>query len=153
MAAAILPEFPVFDPEIDETSVGIRWKKWLGCLENVLVALDITNKERKRAILLHYAGTKVSDIFFTLVLPEAGDDIYKKSVLALTGYFEPKKNLTFETFSFRELKQDKEESVCQFVTKLRAAADRCEFGDKEREIKDQVVFRCKSERLRRKALR
>ena len=78
MAAAILPEFPVFDPQIDETSVGIRWKKWLGRLENLLVALDITNKERKRAILLHYAGTKVSDIFFTLVLPEAGDDIYKK---------------------------------------------------------------------------
>ena len=33
------------------------------------------------------------------------------------------------------------------------AADRCDFREKEREIKDQVVFRCKSDRLRRKALR
>ena len=150
--AAALPEFPTFDPEVDETSVGIRWSKWLERLENLLVALDIKNKERKKAIMLHYAGTKVSDIYSTLILPE-GDDVYKQSVLALTGYFEPKKNLTFETFSFRELKQGESESVGQFVTRLRVAADRCDFREKEREIKDQVVFRCKSDRLRRKALR
>ena len=77
--AAVLPEFPVFDPEVDETSVGIRWTKWVQRLENLLVALDITNNERKQAVMLHYAGTKVSDIFSTLILPEAGDDVYKKS--------------------------------------------------------------------------
>ena len=71
-------------------------------MNNLLVALAITDPGRKKAILLHYAGHKVSDIFSTLTLPDGDDDDFKKAVVLLTAHFEPKKNLTYETFCFRE---------------------------------------------------
>ncbi len=71
----------------------------------------------------------------------------------MDAYFEPKVNLTFETYNFRQLTQAEDESTDKFVTRLREAASRCQFHDIVREIKDQVVQKCSSDRLRRKALR
>ena len=59
---AILP----FDTEIDPTSVGTRWSKWIQRFENFLVAMNIMNDGRKRALLLHLAGERVHDIYDTL---------------------------------------------------------------------------------------
>lgn len=44
---------------------SVRWKKWLQRFENVIIALDIKDDTRKRAMLLHYAGEGVQDIFDT----------------------------------------------------------------------------------------
>ena len=71
----------------------------------------------------------------------------------LEAHFEPKVNVTFETYNFQQLAQEQDESVDKFVTRLREAANRCDFHDKEREIKYQIVQKCCSDRLRRKALR
>ena len=68
----------------------------------------------------------------------------------MDAYFEPKVNVTFETYTNRQLSQDEDESIDKFVTRLREAAGRCNFHDKDREIKDQIVH---SDRLRRKASR
>ena len=51
------------------------------------------------------------------------------------------------------LAQQDGESIDKFVTRLRESAARCQFHDTSREIKDQIVQKCISERLRRKALR
>ena len=58
-----LPVFPPFDPELDKADVAARWKKWLSRLENLFVAMNIQDDKRKRALLLHYAGEQVHDIF------------------------------------------------------------------------------------------
>ena len=45
------------------------------------------------------------------------------------------------------------ESVDQFITRLRERAEYCEFGDtKDENIRDQVIEKCMSSRLRRKLL-
>ena len=49
--------------------------------------------------------------------------------------------------------QEQDEYINKFVTRLREAAKRCDFHDKDSEIKDQIVRKCFSDRLRRKALR
>ena len=51
------------------------------------------------------------------------------------------------------MKQVGDESIDTYVTRLREAASRCSFHDKNREIKDQIVFSCISDSLRRKSLR
>ena len=82
MAATALPHYQQFDPDDEETSVGIRWKKWLKGVENLLVALDIDNVDRKKAVLMYYAGPKVAEIVETLTLPD-GDYEYEKLVSIL----------------------------------------------------------------------
>ena len=116
-----------------------------------ILAMDVKDTKRQKAVLLHYGGSDLSDMYYTL---QSEDDIEFKHVkVKLDAYFEPKVNVTFETYTIRQLSQDENESIDKFVTRLREAAGRCNFHDKDREIKDQIVRKCYSDRLRRKALR
>ena len=153
-----LPEFTSFDVTIEPTSLGITWSKWLKRLENLFTAIEVTDDGRKKALLLHYAGEDVNEIYETLV---DATGTFSSAKEALTTYFKPKKNLTFQVYNFRNIKQDDsgkksvhaEETIDQYVARLKLVAARCEFHDVDREIRDQIVFNCKSDILRRKALR
>jgi streptomycin 6-kinase len=66
-----------------------RLTKWYNDLRTYLhhwSGLDIKDKKRQRALLLHYAGEKV---FFD-TLTETGED-FDTAVRKLTAYFAPKK--------------------------------------------------------------
>ena len=151
MMATSLPEFPPFDTDAEPTSLGIQWKKWVQRLENLFVALDVKDKVRQKALLLYYGGAKLADIYYTLASED--DKEYQQVKGKLDAHFEPKVNLTFETYNFRQLSQEEDESIDKFVTRLREVANRCDFQSIDREIKDQIVQKCFSDRLRRKALR
>jgi len=113
-----------------------------------LVAAD---GERKRALLLHYAGETVYDIY----IAEKGDTAatYEATKKVLTDYFMPKVNVQMEIFKFRSCKQESGESLDEYVTKLRTLSKNCEFADTDKEILSQVIQHCRSVRLRRCALR
>ena len=68
--------------------------KWLARFRNFLLVIDVTDKKRQRALLLHYAGEGLNEIFDTLPDTTAGEDenVFEKAVEALTTYFTPKKN-------------------------------------------------------------
>ena len=120
--AVALPHFAEFDVHSDG-AVCIRWKKWLTRFKNLLLALDVDDTKRQRALLLHYAGE-------TLPNAEAAEDEdpFEKAATALTNYFTPKKNREYEVYIFRKAKQD------------------------NGEIKTQIVQNCLSHKLRMKAL-
>ena len=62
---------------------------------NLMAAMDVKEESRKRALLLHYSGEEVNDLFDTL--PDTGEDNdYKEACEALTRYFTPKKNVSVE---------------------------------------------------------
>ena len=141
-----------FDPHSDPTSLFSRWKEWRRRFERFLVAMDIKDDTRKRALLLYAAGNEVEKIFETLT--DVGEDKdYKTAVEKLTEYFVPKKNLLYEVHKFRQLKQLSEETIDQFCTRPRQQAIVCEFTNTKREIKIQLVERCLSSRVRRRAVR
>lgn len=48
-----------------------------------MIAMDITSERRKRALLLHYAGTEVDEIFNTLY--QTGDDEEYKQLQSIEG--------------------------------------------------------------------
>ena len=151
--AKALPTFPEFD--VSETSTqAARWKKWLSRFRNLLVAMNVTDKNRQRALLLHYAGEATYEIFDTLPNTTAaeGEDPFDKAVQALTNYFTPKQNREYEIYVFRQAKQEHNESISVFHTRLRQLAVTCEFADVDREIKTQIVQSCSSHKLRTKAL-
>ena len=152
MATAV-PAFPEFD--VSETNTqATRWKKWLSRFRNLLVAMNVTVKTRRRALLLHYAGEATNEIFDTLSNTTAGqdNDLFEKTVQALTNYFTPKQSREYEIYVFRQAKQENNESISAFHTWLRQLAVTCEFDDVDREIKAQIVQSCSSHKLRTKAL-
>ena len=134
----------------DTQSAGPRWKKWLARFDNYLIAMDITAATRKKALLVHFAGESVADIYDTLI---SESDDYAATKTKLTNYFAPQVNLHYEIYMFRNAKQEDSETVDQFCTRLRALAATCEFADIDRELLSQIIQNCQSQELRRRALR
>ena len=59
-----LPDFPSFNVHANG-SAGPWWNKWLRRLERLFIGMNITIPKRKRALLIHFAGPEVDEIFFT----------------------------------------------------------------------------------------
>ena len=81
------------------------------------------------------------------------DEAYEVAKEKLCHYFEPKINRTFEIYNFRKTIQLESETIDSYHTRLKESAARCSFNDAKDELKHQIVFGCRSDRLRRKALR
>ena len=148
MATAI-PPFEPFDIYADG-AIAQRWRKWMKRLENLFVAAAIGDKKRQRALLLYYAGEGVSEIFDTL--PDTGED-FETAKTKLNEYFDPKKKVEFEIYTFRQAKQSLGETMNSYHSRLRQLAATCEFHDVDKEVKSQIIQSCTSQCLRRKALR
>ena len=142
----------MFDLQGGDLSQG--WRKYVSRFENLMLAMNITNATRKKAMLLHYAGEEVNEIFETLDVQEAdeNEDIFKKAEKALRNYFTPQKNLEFEVYKFRQAKQLPGEDISAYYTRLKQLAKSCEFHDEKRELKTQIIQNGISTKLRRKAL-
>jgi hypothetical protein len=72
MANNVSINVPPFDPDVDQTTVGNRFMKYIDRFKNYMVAMDIKDKARKSALFLHTPGFKVQDILNTL--EDTGDD-------------------------------------------------------------------------------
>ncbi|XP_038053951.1 organic cation transporter 1-like [Patiria miniata] len=140
-----------FNPHGDPSNVGIAWQRWLRSFELYAVGRGVKNAEQKRALLLHCAGTEVQDIFFSLE-EEEGSDAYEKSKKTLSKHFQPKINVPYERYCFRSMAQEDGESIEQFIVRLRQRAVRCNFQNADEEIRDQVIEKCRSHKIRAKLL-
>lgn len=111
-----LPTFPSFDISPDS---GAPWKKYIARFLNLVIALNITDKNRQKALLLHYGGDEVNDIFDTLTITEAGEDEspIDKAIDALSAYFQPKQNVAYEEYQFRD-----SETIMAYYTRLKHLA-------------------------------
>ena len=146
-----LPEFPRFNVYGEETSSGTKWNKYMCKLENLFTGLSIESKKRKKALLLHYAGDDVFDIYETLNLAN-NDSNYEETKQGLENYFSPRKNTEFEKYEFRNLYQQENETIDSFATRLRQKAENCQFVEKEGEIRSQIIQGCLNKKLRIKCL-
>ena len=114
-----LPTFPSFDISADSGAPGPRWKQYIARFRNLVIALNITDKNRQKALLLHYGGDEVNDVFDTLTITEAGEDEspIDKAIDALSAYFKPKQNVAYEEYQFRD-----SETIMAYYTRLKHLA-------------------------------
>ena len=141
----------------EETSnIGTRWKRWLRSFELYAGGKGVTNAEQKKSLLLHSAGVRVQDIFFTLPPEGTQDDtVYEKAVKALNKQFTPQVNTPYERHVFRKMEQNPNETIDQYILRLRLQSETCEFGNEaaiNEEIRDQVIECCLSINLKKKLL-
>ena len=148
--AASLPEFSPFDVT-DTSTLGSRWKKWLSRLENLFLAMSIADsdaeKKRKKALLLHYAGEGVYDVYETI---KANTDSFTEVREKLNQYFIPQINKEYEVYVFRHSNKNSDESLDEYVTRLRKIVVNCGFVNPESEVKSQLIQGCLSLQLRKK---
>ena len=87
-------------------------------------------------------------------MPEdsVSDVTYDDCVRRLNEHFAPQLNIPFERHVFRQLQQLPNETVDQFVARLRQKAASCGFANVEEAIRDQVIEKRSSTHLRRKFL-
>ena len=113
---------------------------------------NVNNRQRRRALLLHLAGTDVQDIFSTL--PNTGDaKDYKKAVDALNAYFVPQVGTMYARHCYRQLTQASGETIRQFATRLRRAVIDCSYGeDTDNQIRDEILCKCSNTYIKRKLL-
>ena len=65
MATNGLQPMPLFEPKADPTNTSARWTQWIERFDTYLVASNIKDTGRKRALLLYQAGPEVHEIFKT----------------------------------------------------------------------------------------
>ena len=106
--ASSLPPVPPFTEVSDPTTAHTAWKRWVTRFEQYLAAADIKEEKRKIALLIYLAGETVADIFATL--PDTGDN-YSPAITKLNEHFETQKNLLYETYMFRQAKQEVNETL------------------------------------------
>lgn len=145
-----LPHFDVSDV----TGIASKWQRWRRAFELYATGKGIEGAAQAKALLLHTAGMDVQDIFFTL--PEGtGDNVYAKALNALDKYFKPQANVPYERSVFRSMAQSTQETIEQYITRLRQRAETCEFGNRDaidERIRDQIIDKCVRHNLRRKLL-
>ena len=144
-----------FDVHGDSTTVGARWQKWVRSFELFCIGRGVTNVDQKKALMLHCGGTDLQDVYFTFEPKEPGDgeNVYSVTQKQLSDYFMPQENVPYERHLFRNMTQNSDETVDQYITRLRQRVEFCKFGDQANEqIRDQVIEKCVSHHLRRKLL-
>ena len=140
-----------FDPKGDPTTLCARWKKWKRAFNLYVKSKGVTEEEQKVALLLHTGGMDLQEVYYSLV-PEERDLTLKESLKVLDDHFVPSVNVPFERHLFRQLEQGTEETVDQFVCRLRQRSASCDFADVDEAIRDQLIEKCRDQRLRRKFL-
>jgi len=126
----------------DTPTITPRWRKWRRAFDYFLVAKGVTAAAQKKTLLLHLAGPDVQDIYDTLTLADVDEhhDEYAVALAALDQYFQPKVNVPYERHLFRQLRQESQESVSQFATRLSKQAEYCDFEERKEEyIRDQSI--------------
>jgi len=140
-------------PEDGSSNVGIRWKSYIKRFRIMIEAMDVRRDSQKKALLLHSAGTEVFDVYEGLSHRGIEAMDFEETIAELDNYFNSNNNEDYAIHVFRKLKQEINESVDAFHLRLRKAAKECNFHNNEKEIRTQLIERCNSQKLRRKALK
>ena len=93
--------------------------RWMRAFELYVEGKGVTNVGQKKALLLHTAGMNTQDIFYTLPEVEGDGNAYENARKALNDYFTPKSNVPYERHMFHSMAQLPNETVDQFVTRLK----------------------------------
>ncbi|XP_075721804.1 uncharacterized protein LOC142765116 [Rhipicephalus microplus] len=131
-----VPAPPAFD--FDRTS---EWPSWIQLFDDYRFAsgLNEQSEEAQVRTLLYTMGRQAREIFSTFTLSEQQQKQYETVRKKFDDHFVAARNLVYESACFHRRIQQPGESVDQFVTALHTLADRCDYKEKERMIRDRFV--------------
>ncbi|KAF0301549.1 hypothetical protein FJT64_026204 [Amphibalanus amphitrite] len=136
---------------------GTDFEKWLRALERYMVAMDIQGPTRRCAVLLHLVGPDIADVSDSLPEEEAEgpeEDEFTRLKRKLVRYLVPRNNVVAERGKFQGMTMEPEESLEDFLARLRTQILRCGYEPAQvnRELRDRCVLGSRGE-LQRKLVR
>ena len=103
--------------------------------------------------MLNYVGDEAYDIYDNLLVPGT-PETYDNAIGLFDGHFNPKKNIEYEVYVFRKLKQNEDETMHQFYIRVKEQGKKCDFGAQlEKELKQQLVLATNNNKLRKYAFK
>lgn len=118
--------------------------------------MNITNDDRKRALLLHYVGEQTHDIYDAnkpVTEPDEGSKFVSAKTV-LENVFKPKKNELVAEHEFTVCRQKDTQTFDEYITELRQLAKYCSFNENnDARIRSQLISNCKSTQLRKRVFR
>ena len=139
MAESVFRLPPPLDPLDD--NLADAFKKWRRQLEVYMIASGASAKPKKTrvAVILHCAGPQVLEIFdqFNFDSEEEKDnpdDVLKK----LEEYCCPRTSEVLQSFRFWKIVY--RHPFNSFMMELKMQADKCNFQEKDRMIRDKIVW-------------
>ena len=115
------------------------------------MAKNITDARRLKAILLHYVGEDVFELSESLGI--VSDTPFEETKRILTAYFAPQRNVEYEVFVFRQAEQHADETLDKFNARLKQLAKNCNFHETDREVRSQIIQKCRLSKVREKGLK
>ena len=83
-------------------------------------------------------------------MSDTGTD-YDTAKSKLDEHFKPERDVTWERLQFRETVINQNESIEEYVIRLKTKAKYCQFGDDlNNQVRDQVLYECRDMKLKRK---
>ena len=146
---------PVFLPE--PGSPPIEWSHWIRMFDNYAIAVQSAlSEERKIALLLSCLGAEGSRIYYSLPFPTGKKEtVYNDVKSVLETQFATFTNPIVYRYELFKRSQLESESIEQYVAALREIVKKCAYSDVKQEseaVRDQLVFKCKSIRVRKALL-
>ena len=144
-----------FRPPVFKLSEGDNpcpiWRDYKDEIETYLLAagLDDAGDERKIAILLYGLGQKYRKIFNSLDMTDVQRKVFKTVLEKFDSHFEPKKLTKLYMKKFDSCTQNPNESVGDYISKLKDLAGHCDFGTTlHMQLCKQISCGVRSEKLR-----
>ncbi|XP_029055276.2 uncharacterized protein K02A2.6-like, partial [Osmia bicornis bicornis] len=139
-----------------EGNISENWRKFKQAFEIFINASgkSKTEEEVKVAILLNLIGEEAVELFNTFTLTEQQKKVTQNVIDAFEAYCMPKKNVVYERYLFNNRNQKEGEKFEQFVTDIKIAAQKCEFGAlHDQMIRDRIVMGTNDPGIQEKLLR
>jgi hypothetical protein len=136
----------------ESSTIGARWETWLERFELYITATGLTDAVKTKACFLVHVGSDVYSIFKTLRKAD-NSDTYLEAHTKLTKHFVTTRSQFAEDQTFRRATKRSEETVDEFIMRLRQLAMYCKYADIDAEILAHFVAHCNMEQFQIKALR
>ena len=141
-------DLQAFDVENDGDRCR-RWEEWISRLERLLAIKTVTEDELKIQYLFYFGGSALERIYKEVA---EATDRYAQVKEKIEKYFKSKSNSKLNVLHFRDIYQHQGEPFDEFLNRLKEKAKLCAFTNEEQEISLQIIHRCNSTELKRKAL-
>lgn len=137
--------------------ISKNWDIFRAEYEDYELATGLIEKpsEVRAAALRRLLGNECRHVYnHNIVLTEEQTKDPKAILDALGAYFKPAKNVIYERYMFGCCKQEVNEPIDSFLTKLRERASTCDYKElKDEMIRDRLVLGITNENTRRRLLR
>ena len=146
-------QIPTFDWDAEDLPGAFR--KFTQYVEHVFKGpLADKTKEIKASYLLLWLGPTGIDLIHTFDMTDADKKDPKSIMDRFTTHFKPKTNFRLARFNLQRMKQGPQETVDDFVARLRLQSDKCKFTETERpdRILEQLISGSAHQKVQEKML-